>query len=79
MLVDQSEARAVADMKHFIVDLPDSLAGGARQAEGLGMTEFGDGPTTYMTGEEGGEYTTYMTGEEGGDYTTYAPGEEGGW
>ncbi|MFC7640624.1 hypothetical protein ACFQX6_06120 [Streptosporangium lutulentum] len=70
----------MADPTHFIVDLPDSLAGGARQAGGFGMTpKLDDGPTTYMTGEEGGEYTTYMTGEEGGDYTTYAIGEEGGW
>jgi hypothetical protein len=50
----------MADLQHFIVDLPDSLA------EGHGATKPGDDPTTYMTGEEGGGgYTTYAIGEEG--------------
>jgi hypothetical protein len=70
----------MTDLLHFIVDLPDSLAGGARQTGGLGtksgasMMGPGD-PTTYMTGEEG-DVTTYAIGEEG-DMTTYAIGEEG--
>ncbi|WP_162641755.1 hypothetical protein [Streptosporangium sp. 'caverna'] len=51
----------MADLQHFIVDLPDSLAEGPGTTTGLG-----GGPTTYMTGEEGGGgYTTYAIGEEG--------------
>jgi hypothetical protein len=70
----------MTDLLHFIVDLPDSLAGGARQPGGLGaksdVSVMGfDDPTTFMTGEEG-DVTTYALGEEG-DATTYALGEEG--
>ncbi|MFI6512241.1 hypothetical protein ACIBCT_31955 [Streptosporangium sp. NPDC050855] len=63
----------MAELAHFITDLPGSLAGETRRRSGAALTytyaEGGDDPTTLAIGEEGDDGpTTYALGEEGDDH-----------
>ncbi|MEU4834627.1 hypothetical protein [Streptosporangium sp. NPDC023615] len=62
----------MAELAHFITDLPAGLAGETSRGSGAAMTytswEGGDDPTTLAIGEEGDDPTTYALGEEGDDH-----------